>query len=231
MYLLSRILLSTSFFLGEIKAFAGVSSFGFGGANGHVILESSLQSTPLPGVPVAEDEHKIAFLFSGEGSQYTDMGRCHFDSEPVFHSAILRCDELLLPFLPIPLLEVLYPTAGQATPLNESSTSGPFRSHLNNILSIDNVLYTQTALFAVQYAMSELWMSRGVCPDVVMGIGVGEFVAATVAGILMFEEAIQLIAQKACMLAALPRSNGVMVACRVRYVKIVTQGLRTAIGT
>lgn len=133
------------------------------------------------------------------------MGAYYFHSEPVFHAAILRCDEILTRFLPISLLEVLYP----------SQNRSPNRPSLNNNPSLDDALCTQAALFSVQYAMAELWMSRGVCPDVVMGVGVGELVAATVAGVMGFEDSIQLVAQKANLFTALPSTNGVMVACRV----------------
>lgn len=187
-------------------AFAGVSSFGFGGANAHVILEAAPSASDGPlsltgtEAPIEEEEPTVAFLFSGQGSQYVNMGRYYFDTESVFRSVVLKCDELLRPFLPCSLLSVLYPSD------SGSESTAP--------VALDSALLAEVALFTVQYAMAELWQSRGVHPDVVLGVGAGEFVAATVAGVVGFEEALQLVAQKAKMVSALPENTGVMIACR-----------------
>ncbi|NUO78551.1 polyketide synthase dehydratase domain-containing protein [candidate division KSB1 bacterium] len=190
----------------------------------------------LSGKVPSKLQTKIAFLFTGQGSQYLAMGRKLYETQHVFRAALQRCDEILRPFLEHSLLEVLYPEAlrdQHNTPLpplkgglevsgshNDSprddgpgdvnvihtieqqratSNQQPATSNL-----IDQTAYTQPALFAVEYALAELWRSWGIEPAMMLGHSVGEYVAACLAGVFSLEEGLRLIAARGRLMQALP---------------------------
>ncbi len=128
---------------------------------------------------------KVAMLFTGQGSQYVYMGRQLYQTQPTFKQFVDRCAQILENYLDKPLLEILYGAQAQENVLAQTA-------------------YTQVALFAIEYALYKLWESWGIKPNVVMGHSVGEYVAATVAGVFSLEDGLKLIAHRGRLMQQLP---------------------------
>lgn len=139
---------------------------------------------------------KVAMLFTGQGAQRVNMGREFFETHPQFRQSMLECDAVLQECWGESLLSVLYPENFDPEDTSEEKL-------------LDSPLHqtklTQPALFAIEYALARLWQSWGVRPDIVLGHSVGEYVAATVAGVMTMEEGLRLIVRRAQLMQQVKR--------------------------
>ena len=95
---------------------------------------------------------------------------------------------------------------------------------------INQTFYTQSALFVIEYAMAQLWMSRGIQPTALVGHSIGEYVALTISGAISLNEALKLVVIRGHMMQSLPTGNGAMAAVladeeTVRFYTDQTNGL------
>jgi acyl transferase domain-containing protein/acyl carrier protein len=135
-------------------------------------------------------EPRVAFLFSGQGSQYFGMGQELYHSEPVFRAVIDDCDRILTPLMGASVKELML-FGGDKDAINETWV-------------------TQPALVALELALAELWRSYGVTATVVLGHSVGEIAAAIYAGVVDRTTGLTLIAHRARLMQSAQR--GAMLA-------------------
>jgi phthiocerol/phenolphthiocerol synthesis type-I polyketide synthase E len=165
--------------------------------------------------PAAPRRRAIAFLFPGQGAQHPGMARELYRAEPVFRAELDRCAELLVPHLGLDLRQVLYPEAARpalATDGGEEAAQPPAAGGGEEAARLAETSLAQPALFAVEYALAQLWRSWGVEPQAMMGHSVGEYVAACLAEVLSLRDALALVAARGRAIAALPAGAMLAVA-------------------
>ncbi|BAY91155.1 MULTISPECIES: type I polyketide synthase [unclassified Tolypothrix] len=146
---------------------------------------------------------QVAFMFPGQGTQYVNMAKELYQTEPIFREQVDYCCELLKPLLEIDLRSVIYPQPEQ----QETAA-----------LQLQQTYITQPALFVIEYALAQLWMSWGINPSAMIGHSIGEYVAATVAGVFSLEDALLLVATRGKLIQQLP--SGTMLAVPMSAQKI-----------
>jgi len=156
-------------------------------------------------VPDNQLSPQIAFLFTGQGSQYINMGRSLYETQPTFRRTMDDCDGILRPLLGESILNILYTSRSTTKSYSEDSP-------------LDQTVYTQPALFAFEYALAKLWISWGIEPDVVLGHSVGEYVAASLAGVFSLEDGLKLVAARGRLMQALP--HGKMLSIRSSEMRV-----------
>jgi len=166
---------------------------------------------------------RVAFLFPGLGDQHLQMARGLYEAEPAFRAEVDRGCQLLAEPLEVDLREVLYPprqpvpapapAAGQAPgpDLRQLLGRGPGPAAVDEAgpageaaRRLDRVRFSQPAVFLVEYALARLWMDWGVQPSAMIGYSLGEYTAACIAGVLGFEDALRLVAERARLVDELP---------------------------
>ncbi|MEM9220779.1 MAG: SDR family oxidoreductase [Pseudomonadota bacterium] len=125
---------------------------------------------------------KIAFLFGGQGDHYPTVARELFKNSRPFRRDLEICDQFLREQCEVPLLDILERAwaSGRSDTLDQSG-------HL------------QEVVFSLQYALARLFIGFDVRPNAVMGQSLGEYVAATIAGVISLPDALALVAARSRM--------------------------------
>src|SRR5436309_1981687 len=118
-------------------------------------------------------------MFSGQGSQYFQMGKELFKTNDTFRNWMVRLDPIAKELTGYSVIETVY---------SDGSRKGD---------SFDRTLLTHPAIFMVEYALAQALMHAGVLPDMVLGVSMGSFAAATVAGFIEVEDALASVVHQA----------------------------------
>ena len=143
--------------------------------------------------PEPREAGKVAFAYTGQASQWVGMGETLYRSEPVVRAALDRCDALLRDARDgASLLDVMFGRNGAAGDL-------------------DDPMWKQPAIYALECALTALWSSLGVRPSVVLGHSLGEIAAAHTAGAFSLEDGLRFASARGSLIGALP-GEGAMAA-------------------
>ncbi|WP_225986979.1 ACP S-malonyltransferase [Streptomyces spectabilis] len=134
---------------------------------------------------------EVVFMYGGQGTQYYRMGQELYDTHPAFRDAMDRCSALY--------------EAAQGTSLVAAMHDGTRRGQ-----DFDDILHTHAALYSVGWSLTEALRAEGFHPDAVLGHSLGEYVAATVAGAMSFEDGLDLVMKQAHLLDQRCRPGGML---------------------
>jgi phthiocerol/phenolphthiocerol synthesis type-I polyketide synthase E len=157
----------------------------------------------------------VAFLFCGGGAQYPGMAIDLYRWEPVFREAVDRCASEFQPLIGQDIVSFLeVPSADHATVAQR--------------MQRPDVMFP--ALFAVQYAMSELLGSWGIRPELLVAHSNGEYAAAVLAGVMDVSTAVKLVAARSRLLSSMPAGGMLSVPLAVATLRPLVQKLGLSIG-
>ena len=134
-------------------------------------------------------DRPVIFMFPGQGTQYLQMGAELYSEEPTFRESIDYCAEYLRPHLGLDLRTVLYPSKQDIEEANRQ---------------LRQTSIAQPALFTIEYALANLWMTWGIHPRAMIGHSIGEYVAACLAKVFSLEEALALVTARGKLMQELP---------------------------
>ncbi|MCY4578658.1 MAG: type I polyketide synthase [Chloroflexi bacterium] len=128
---------------------------------------------------------RVAFLYTGDGSQWRGMGKSLYDSEPVARAVLDRCDAIVRAERGSSLLDAIFGRPAAPGDLGDAA-------------------WAQPALYALECALTVLWASIGIRPNTVFGQGTGEIAAAQAAGVFSLEDGLRFVLARSTLMAVLP---------------------------
>jgi len=134
----------------------------------------------------------VIFLYTGQGSQYVKMAEGLYQQERVFREELDRCCNILQPLIGIDLRDILYPSNSDLAIIAEK---------------LQETAIAQPAIFAIEYSLTQLWMSWGIKPKSAIGHSLGEYVAACIAGVFSLEDALRLVAVRGKLMQGMPKGK------------------------
>ena len=126
----------------------------------------------------------VAFVYTGQGSQWVGMGQALYESEPAARLVLDRCETVVQGLRGASLLDVMFGRRGAAGDLHDTA-------------------WTQPALYALECALTAVWETAGITPDAVLGHSVGELAAAHVAGVFGLEDGLRFAAERGALMAGI----------------------------
>lgn len=157
-------------------------------------LENQIKNDVVTNVNVDSnvgEENKLVFLFTGQGSQYLNMGEELYKNNIVFKNTFDECDKLFEPYLSKSLAELIY--------------SREYSSEY-----IERTLYAQPLIFSIEYAISKFWQSVGIQPDIVLGHSIGEYTAAVIAKMITLDDGVKLVSARSRLMDSAPGEGAML---------------------
>ncbi|MGC2270045.1 MAG: SDR family NAD(P)-dependent oxidoreductase [Candidatus Acidiferrales bacterium] len=147
----------------------------------------------------------VVFMFSGQGSQYANMGVEIYQTEAAYREALDTCAERLRSLIGLDLRDILFPRKDEVRSRSEQ---------------LNQTSITQPALFSLEYALAQWWMKCGVQPQGMIGHSIGEYVAACLAGVFSVEDALELTAERGRLMQQMPPGAMLAVALAAEELSI-----------
>lgn len=154
--------------------------------------------------PESAGKRRVVFLFPGLGDHYPGMGWELYCTQPLFRAEVDRCAALLAPELGGDIRDHLFadrdwrnPRLGAAADVRKLDLRAMLGRAERADSTLDGPRWGQPAIFVVEYALARLLMDWGAVPDAMAGYSIGEFVAATLAGVFELQQALALVAARA----------------------------------
>ena len=148
-------------------------------------LTKLAETDATPDKPDPQPLTKVAFVYTGEGSQWGGMGEALYKSEPVVRAVLDHCDAVVRAERGASLLDVMFGRTEATDDLNDAA-------------------WAQPAFYALECALTALWASVGIRPNVALGHGTGEIAAAQAAGVFTLEDGLRFALTRGTLMAALP---------------------------
>lgn len=158
-----------------------------------ILRQHRIGNTPrgfVEGIRKQNEERDVTFLFTGQGSQYSGMGKYLYENEEIFCKTLNECNQILEQYINTSIVDLI--------------------CYRDDDELLCQTQYTQPALFAFEYSLAKQIQSWGVTPKIVIGHSIGEYVAACISGIFSLDDALKLVAARGRLIQELPKEGSML---------------------